>query len=223
MLIKTAMGISERKERERQIKKAAILDASVKLFKEKGFLNVTMNDIAAYAEVSPGSIYLQYKSKDDIYAAIADLGTVKVDELLEKHFILNKHLSLNDIKDIIKGFISIYSEFGVYFDVLLLNYKGKLIFPELSKEVTSNLRNGASKTLLRTVEYFLSVTKNKDIDVLKSKILLCWGILLGTAQLLDAVGRKELMDEEDVERVLDECACAVQRTIFGGECHSKNK
>ena len=41
------MGISERKEREKSLRKQAILDASVSLFKEKGFLNVTIQDIDA--------------------------------------------------------------------------------------------------------------------------------------------------------------------------------
>ncbi|MDR2932214.1 MAG: TetR/AcrR family transcriptional regulator [Oscillospiraceae bacterium] len=47
-------------------KKDAIIAASLELFREKGYTNVSINDIAAYSEVSSVSIYNYFGSKDGL-------------------------------------------------------------------------------------------------------------------------------------------------------------
>jgi AcrR family transcriptional regulator len=200
------MSISERKEREKLQKRQTILESSIKLFKERGFLNVTIQDIARYSEISPGSVYLHYKSKDDIFAAIADLGTIKADKLVEEYFGRKEPITIDETKEFIKEFIETYREYGVYFDVLLLNYKGRKSFPELSEENVSRLKEGAITTLMRIVHYLTTTYKRESNSALKADIMLSWATLLGTSQLLDAVGRKELLNESEVEEVLHHCA-----------------
>ena len=64
------MGLEERRKRERENRKNAILKAARKLFFEKGFKPVTVESIARKAELSKGSIYLYYNSKEEIYTQI---------------------------------------------------------------------------------------------------------------------------------------------------------
>lgn len=64
------MGLEERRKRERENRKNAILKAARKLFFEKGFKPVTVESIARKAELSKGSIYLYFKSKEEIYTQI---------------------------------------------------------------------------------------------------------------------------------------------------------
>lgn len=64
------MGLEERRKRERENRKNAILKAARKLFFEKGFKTVTVESIARKAELSKGSIYLYYNSKEEIYTQI---------------------------------------------------------------------------------------------------------------------------------------------------------
>lgn len=68
------MGIEERKERERRIqrkvRRSQIIGAAKKVFSEKGFNGATMEDIAREAELSSGTLYLYFSSKDELYAAI---------------------------------------------------------------------------------------------------------------------------------------------------------
>ncbi len=68
------MGISERKEREKEFRRESILDAAEKIFFEKGLVATTIDEIAQGAEISKGTIYLYYKSKDDIYLGILCRG-----------------------------------------------------------------------------------------------------------------------------------------------------
>ena len=64
------MGLEERRKREREHRKSLILRAARKLFFEKGFRHVTVDSIARKAELSKGSIYLYYDSKEEIYTQI---------------------------------------------------------------------------------------------------------------------------------------------------------
>lgn len=64
------MGLEDRRKRERENRKGAIIKAARKLFLEKGFKAVTVESIAHKAELSKGAIYLHYSSKEEIYAHI---------------------------------------------------------------------------------------------------------------------------------------------------------
>jgi AcrR family transcriptional regulator len=64
------LGLEERRKRERENRKTAILKSARRLFFEKGFKTVTVESIARKAELSKGSIYLYYNSKEEIYAHI---------------------------------------------------------------------------------------------------------------------------------------------------------
>lgn len=64
------MGVTNRKERERERRAALILDAAEAVFKEKGFESATMDDIAARADYSKGTLYLYFRSKDEIWVAL---------------------------------------------------------------------------------------------------------------------------------------------------------
>jgi AcrR family transcriptional regulator len=65
------MGIAERKEREKQQRREEIDLAAESVFFSKGFDQSTMDDIAAAAELSKGTLYLYFKSKEDLHLAVA--------------------------------------------------------------------------------------------------------------------------------------------------------
>ncbi|MFZ4436999.1 MAG: TetR/AcrR family transcriptional regulator [Syntrophales bacterium] len=82
------MGLEERRKREKENRKNAILKAARKLFFEKGFKPVTVESIARKAELSKGSIYLYYNSKEEIYTQILlsdiDKFHERISDLLQK-------------------------------------------------------------------------------------------------------------------------------------------
>ncbi len=69
------MGIQQRKEREKEQRRDEILSAAQALFFSKGLQTATMDEIAARAEVSKGTLYLYYRSKEDLYLAVHMRGT----------------------------------------------------------------------------------------------------------------------------------------------------
>ena len=64
------MGIQERKEREKERRRQQIMVAAKRVFSEKGFNKATMEDIAHQAELSPGTLYLYFQSKDELLQAL---------------------------------------------------------------------------------------------------------------------------------------------------------
>jgi AcrR family transcriptional regulator len=74
------MGILERKEKQKLEIRKLILDASMKLFVEEGFENVTIRRIAELIEYSPTTVYLYFKDKDEILTSLHDLGFQKMQE-----------------------------------------------------------------------------------------------------------------------------------------------
>lgn len=64
------MGITERREREREEVRRKILDAAHDLFMREGYENVTMRRIADAIEYSPTTIYHHFEDKDDLVKAL---------------------------------------------------------------------------------------------------------------------------------------------------------
>jgi AcrR family transcriptional regulator len=69
------MGIAERKEREKLQRRRDIIDAAEKVFFSRGFESATMDEIAEKVELSKGTLYLYFKSKEDLQFAIFMRGS----------------------------------------------------------------------------------------------------------------------------------------------------
>ena len=59
-----------RKEREYRRHRQEILEAALELFSQKGFHNVSMNEIAQKAEFAVGTMYKFFENKEDLYKAL---------------------------------------------------------------------------------------------------------------------------------------------------------
>ena len=75
------MTTAERRAREKAQRRQEILDAARQEFFERGFHTPTVDDVAARAEVSKGTIYLYFESKEEILAHLLLEG---LDLLLEE-------------------------------------------------------------------------------------------------------------------------------------------
>lgn len=72
------MGITERKERERQEMRSLILEAAQQAFIEEGYEKASIRAIADRVEYSPATIYLYFKDKSEIFFAVHELGFEKL-------------------------------------------------------------------------------------------------------------------------------------------------
>ena len=64
------MGIEERRIREKENRREGIVDAAEEIFLSMGFNDTTMDQIAEKAELGKGTLYLYFKSKDELLLAV---------------------------------------------------------------------------------------------------------------------------------------------------------
>ncbi|NOZ03266.1 MAG: TetR/AcrR family transcriptional regulator [FCB group bacterium] len=66
------MTISERRKREKEQRRKAIIDAAEKLFAQNGFHTTSLDRVAEAVEISKGTIYLYFDSKEDLFFSVLE-------------------------------------------------------------------------------------------------------------------------------------------------------
>ncbi len=61
------MGIKERRAREKNERRESILKAAIAVYDQEGYHAITMEKIAEAAELSRATLYLHFKTKDEIF------------------------------------------------------------------------------------------------------------------------------------------------------------
>ena len=138
------MGILERKEREKGHRREEILDAAQHVFFERGLYAATMDEIAEKAELSKGTLYLYYKSKEDLYLAVMMRGT----EILRDKFtdVANSGESAAKMLiDLGEAYVSYFTDHKEYFRMIHF-----MQTPQFHKQVTDDMKKNCG-TLNRRV------------------------------------------------------------------------
>jgi TetR/AcrR family transcriptional regulator len=112
------MGITERKERERGQRRNAIIDAAEKVFFRKGISNSTMDEVAEEAELSKGTLYLHFRSKEDIHFAICLRGMDIMATELRQAFKEDLTGAENAL-EIAQAYLLFVKEYRDYFDAIM--------------------------------------------------------------------------------------------------------
>jgi TetR/AcrR family transcriptional repressor of uid operon len=104
-----------------------IIESAVQCFAKTGFDRTKMDDIANLSEVSKGTLYLYFKSKEDLFYGICESSLKKVREQLNGMFITKENL------------VSDAEKFYDYFQKGENRYRNIVIL-EMSIEATRNAR-----------------------------------------------------------------------------------
>ena len=83
------MGISDRRQREKEQRRSEIIDAAERLFFSHGYEDVSMDEIANEVELNKATLYLYFKNKEALFAAIVLRGIrilqKKYEECMKTH------------------------------------------------------------------------------------------------------------------------------------------
>ncbi len=135
------MGIQERKEREKEQRREDIIDAAQKIFFEKGLVSATMDEIADAAELSKGTLYLYYNSKEDLYLAVHLRG----EDILLKMFetaIGTGEPTLKKIANLGKAYYEFFRNHYKYYETIKFFQNSafhKQVSPEMMDHCTASL------------------------------------------------------------------------------------
>jgi len=78
------MGIAERRVKEKERRRQAILKAAKGLFFKQGFAATTMTQIAAAAELGKGTLYLYFQNKEELYISLLVEGMQLLNDIFER-------------------------------------------------------------------------------------------------------------------------------------------
>ncbi len=150
------MGIYERKQREKAQRKKEIINAARKIFSNKGFNSATMEEIAIEAELSPGTLYLYFKNKEELHTSLS----IEILKYLTNE--IQKVVSLDiSVEDKIDKFRDVFINVYEYDSNILVN-----LFHLQSGEALNNL----SGDVLRQIKIYSAMAHGAIIDVVKQGI-----------------------------------------------------
>jgi len=111
------MATRDRRSREKMARRETILKAAKAVFAEKGVFATTIDDIAERAEVAKGTIYLYFRAKEEMFAALMDEGLA----LVGKRFSEAVDLTLpadENLRRLCDAYCRLYREEPQYFKLL---------------------------------------------------------------------------------------------------------
>ena len=176
------MGIVERKEREKKERRRQIMDGANRLFSARGFAGTTMEDIANEVELSPATLYLYFKNKEELYAAFS----LKIMEtLLERLDSLqngSERKPENEIRVFKDEFYRLYESDPLSFRNVF-HFQTSEHYKNMSPELVNEVKVFAGKALRFTAEVFeCGIRKRvfKDGNPIALADVL-WGMFTGIA------------------------------------------
>lgn len=202
------MGLKERRLREKEQRRAQIIEAARSLILKHGVFSVSVQQVAKLAELSVGTIYLYFSSKEAIFATLQE-------EILDYlHSKCSDAIKgVTDPKKRIEKVTFAYKRFSEenkrYFDVI--NYflsPSDVFFPDTLKSEIDQYGNRILSLLVDAINDGIEREEFGRVNARRSAIVL-WGTLHGLIQfrkLKDTVLRGEDFDELysfSVERFID--------------------
>ncbi|MGD8716979.1 MAG: TetR/AcrR family transcriptional regulator [Desulfobacterales bacterium] len=136
------MGIAERKKREKKIleemRRKQIQEAAMTVFLDKDFDSATVEEIADRCELSPATLYLYFKNKQELYASLHLMYLEDLHDAIEDVY---KNASLSVEEKIMELKNAMYKTFQcnpvllkIIFHVQLYN-----VLPNLDKKLLDEL------------------------------------------------------------------------------------
>ena len=152
------MGIKERKEREKERRRQQIVVAAKKVFSDKGFNRATMEDISNEAELSPGTLYLYFKNKEELYASLSirilQYLQIRVDQIVKEE----KMQPEQKLDALVEAMFDVY-EFDPLVIINMFHLQSSETLKNLSPEVLNGITDLSRKATGGMSKIFKEGTK----------------------------------------------------------------
>jgi AcrR family transcriptional regulator len=179
------MGIAERREREKEQRHNDIIDAAERVFFSKGLENATMDDVAEEVELSKGTLYLYFKSKEEIYLAIHLRGN-KILKNMFQIAVDNQERGIDKVRAVGEAYFEYYRKYPDYFNAMIY-YESRTIEFEDENSIAVECMVVGKATLDILVNAINTGINDgsirPDVDPIKTAISL-WGQSTGIIQII---------------------------------------
>jgi AcrR family transcriptional regulator len=190
------MGIQERKKREKERRRQQIIVAAKRVFSDKGFNKATMEDIATEAELSPGTLYLYFKNKEELYASLS-LRILQYLLISLEHVTEEQELDPEQkLHDLMKAMFDVY-DFDPLIIINMFHLQSSETLKNLSPEFLLKIEELSGKALGAMAKIFDEGTK-KGVFIEKHPVALAdifWSLFSGV--VLWEASKKFINQEKD--------------------------
>jgi TetR/AcrR family transcriptional regulator len=188
-----------RREREKEERRQSILRAAREVFFENGFHRATVDSVAERAEVSKGTVYLYFESKETILALLLLEGLDELIEKLEQAYAPAQPLPADErLRRLSQAYLRFFEEEPEYFRLLVAMDRGRFqdsITPEVYQKVLSASLEGldwVGKAIRQGVE---EEGTFRCCDIRPAASIL-WATLNGVLELMEHPLRQEMVGVE---------------------------
>lgn len=147
-------------------KRMRILEAAIDEFASKGFSSANINDIARAAEISIGSMYNYFASKEDLFFAALDKGYHIIEEVLAKADMIEGNI-FDRIEQILR-FTQIYSRKFRQLNQIYLDVTSEGL-AHLSRKLSRKMESISAayyKSILETAKKAKEIDRNLDTEII---------------------------------------------------------
>lgn len=179
------MGIQERKEREKNQRQNEIIDAAEKVFFRTGFQNATMDEVAAEAELSKGTLYLYFAGKEELHFAIS-IRAMNIIYGMMGEKLTGKMSGLEKILEMGKIYIDFALKHPDYFNAILY-FEGKEIDEKFKENPFIQNAFYQNNIFEKLTEIIQSAVDDKSVrDDIPAQVLAqsLWAQFTGVLQLI---------------------------------------
>ena len=141
------MAVAERRKREKEARRAQILDAARDLFFAKGFDSTTVEEIASRTELSKGAIYLHFPSKEEIYITLMLEGSQILGQMLRESVVPDLPADTL-LRRLGHAYYRFYREYTGYFRMLFLYYSSLAIHQKITTNLCDRCETSAKESLM---------------------------------------------------------------------------
>lgn len=181
------MGIAERKEREKLQRREDIIDAAEKVFFSRGFETATMDEVAVEAELSKGTLYLYFKSREDLQFAVFMRG---MEHLLK---MMRDHLGDGDngyrrLLGLADAFVRFSRDYRNYFNLLMHYESSRMGMLKINEEQLQVYLKEQSPLALVGEQVALGIMDGSLRDDLPAEVFSAtlWSQMLGVLIVLNS-------------------------------------
>ncbi|MCX7681465.1 MAG: TetR/AcrR family transcriptional regulator [Anaerolineae bacterium] len=192
------MTTRARREREKEERRQAILQAARKVFFQKGFHRATVDDVAELAELSKGTVYLYFESKETLLAHLLLEGLDELLERLEEVYAETPSVPADErLRKLGLAYLDFFTEQPDYFWLLMATDRGRFqetVTPEICQQVLSISLEGldlAARAIQQGVEEGVFHCQSP-----RQAATILWATLNGVLELMAHPLRREIVGIE---------------------------
>ncbi|MBC8263392.1 MAG: TetR/AcrR family transcriptional regulator [Anaerolineales bacterium] len=192
------MTTAQRRARDKARRQQEILEAAKEVFFEKGIHQATVDDVAAQAEISKGTVYLYFQSKESILAHLLLEGLSILLPQLETAYAPQEPLSAEKhLRQLVEAYWQFAQTYPDYFRLLLALDRGRFrerVPAEMYQQILAESTRGlelAAKAIQQGAE---EGAFTADDSLLTAGVL--WGALNGALALMANPVRQEMIPAE---------------------------